>query len=112
MAAGLLLHTKFVEEVSSATYLYETDSLVIGISRNGQTVYLPSDGVIGRIIFFKQWWSGYMRVYPRSGQHIYDDTSENSYYDFGEGQMGVFIFAITYIGGVRTEAWLVSRFKY
>ena len=112
MAAGLLLHTKFVKEVSSATYLYETDSLVIGISRNGQTVYLPSDGVIGRIIFFKQWWSGYMRVYPRSGQHIYDDTSENSYYDFGEGQMGVFIFAITYIGGVRTEAWLVSRFKY
>ncbi len=112
MAAGLLLHTKFVEEVSSATYLYETDSLVIGISRNGQTVYLPSDGVIGRIIFFKQWWSGYMRVYPRSGQHIYDDTSENSYYDFGEGQMGIFVFAITYIGGVRTEAWLVNKFKY
>ena len=112
MAAGLLLHTKFVEEVSSSTYLYETDSLVIGISRNGQTVYLPSDGVIGRVIFFKQWWSGYMRVYPRSGQHIYDDTSENSYYDFGEGQMGIFVFAITYIGGVRTEAWLVSRFKY
>ena len=112
MAAGLLLHTKFVEEVSSSTYLYETDSLVIGISRNGQTVYLPSDGVIGRIIFIKQWWSGYMRVYPRSGQHIYDDTSENSYYDFGEGQMGIFVFAITYIGGVRTEAWLVNNFKY
>lgn len=112
MAAGLLLHTKFVEEVSYSTYLNETDSLVIGISRNGQTVYLPSDGVIGRIIFFKQWWSGYMRVYPRSGQHIYDDTSENSYYDFGEGQMGIFVFAITYIGGVRTEAWLVNKFKF
>lgn len=112
MAAGLLLHTKFVEEVSSATYLYETDSLVIGISRNAQTVYLPSDGVIGRIIFIKQWWAGYMRVYPRSGQHIYDDTSENSYYDFGEGQMGIFTFVITYIGGVRTEAWLVNKFKY
>lgn len=112
MAAGLLLHTKFVEEVSSSTYLYETDSLVIGISNKGQTVYLPSDGVIGRVIFFKQWWRGYMRVYPRSGQHIYDDTSENSYYDIGEGQMGIFVFAITYIGGVRTEAWLVSRFRY
>ncbi|WP_320980060.1 hypothetical protein [Bacteroides sp.] len=112
MAAGLLLHTRFVEEVSSSTYLYETDSLVIGISRNAQTVYLPSDGVIGRIIFIKQWWAGYMRVYPRSGQHIYDDTSENSYYDFGEGQMGIFTFVITYIGGVRTEAWLVNKFKY
>ena len=112
MAAGLFLHTRFVGEVSSSTYLYETDSLVIGISRNGQTVYLPSDGVIGKIIFVKQWWAGYMRVYPRSGQHIYDDTSENSYYDFGEGQMGIFVFSITYIGGVRTEAWLVNKFKY
>ena len=72
MAAGLFLHRKAIEESSSSVYLSETDSLVIGYSRNQQIVYLPSDGVIGRTIFFKQWWTGYMRVYPRSGNVLYD----------------------------------------
>lgn len=52
MAAGLFLHRKAIEESSSSVYLSETDSLVIGYSRNQQIVYLPSDGVIGRTIFF------------------------------------------------------------
>lgn len=51
MAAGLFLHRKAIEESSSSVYLSETDSLVIGYSRNQQIVYLPSDGVIGRTIF-------------------------------------------------------------
>ena len=86
MAAGLFLHRKAIEERSSSVYLSETDSLVIGYSRNQQIVYLPSDGVIGRTIFFKQWWTGYMRVYPRSGNVLYDDHTQNDYYDIGEGQ--------------------------
>ena len=53
MAAGLFLHRKAVEESSSSVYLSETDSLVIGYSRKQQIVYLPSDGVIGRTIFFR-----------------------------------------------------------
>ena len=112
MAAGLFLHRKAVEESSSSVYLSETDSLVIGYSRNQQIVYLPSDGVIGRTIFFKQWWTGYMRVYPRSGNVLYDDSSQNDYYDIGEGQGAIFHFTIGYIDGVKKSAWLVSRYKF
>lgn len=112
MAAGLFLHRKAVEESSSSVYLSETDSLVIGYSRNQQTVYLPSDGVIGRTIFFKQWWTGYMRVYPRNGNVLYDDSSQNDYYDIGEGQGAIFHFTIGYINGVKKSAWLVSRYKF
>lgn len=112
MAAGLFLHRKAVEESSSSVYLSETDSLVIGYSRKQQIVYLPSDGVIGRTIFFKQWWTGYMRVYPRSGNVLYDDSSQNDYYDIGEGQGAIFHFTIGYIGGVKKSAWLVSRYKF
>lgn len=108
MAAGLFLHRKAVEESSSSVYLSETDSLVIGYSRKQQIVYLPSDGVIGRTIFFKQWWTGYMRVYPRSGNVLYDDSSQNDYYDIGEGQGAIFHFTIGYIDGVKKSAWLVS----
>lgn len=112
MAAGLFLHRKAVEESSSSVYLSETDSLVIGYSRQQQIVYLPSDGVIGRTIFFKQWWTGYMRVYPRSGNVLYDDSSQNDYYDIGEGQGAIFHFTIGYIDGVKKSAWLVSRYKF
>lgn len=112
MAAGLFLHRKAVEESSSSVYLSETDSLVIGYSRNQQIVYLPSDGVVGRTIFFKQWWTGYMRVYPRNGNVLYDDSSQNDYYDIGEGQGAIFHFTIGYINGVKKSAWLVSRYKF
>lgn len=112
MAAGLFLHRKAIEESSSSVYLSETDSLVIGYSRNQQIVYLPSDGVIGRTIFFKQWWTGYMRVYPRNGNVLYDDSTQNDYYDIGEGQGAIFHFTIGYVNGVKKSAWLVSRYKY
>lgn len=112
MAAGLFLHRKDVEESSSSVYLSETDSLVIGYSRNQQIVYLPSDGVIGRTIFFKQWWTGYMRVYPRSGNVLYDDSSQNDFYDIGEGQGAIFHFTVGYVNGVKKSAWLVSRYKF
>lgn len=112
MAAGLFLHRKAIEESPSSVYLSETDSLVIGYSRNQQIVYLPSDGVIGRTIFFKQWWTGYMRVYPRSGNVLYDDHTQNDYYDIGEGQGAIFHFTVGYVDGVKKSAWLVSRYKF
>lgn len=112
MAAGLFLHRKAIEESSSSVYLSETDSLVIGYSRNQQIVYLPSDGVIGRTIFFKQWWTGYMRVYPRSGNVLYDDHTRDDYYDIGEGQGAIFHFTVGYVDGVKKSAWLVSRYKF
>lgn len=112
MAAGLFLHRKAIEESSSSVYLSETDSLVIGYSRNQQIVYLPSDGVIGRTIFFKQWWTGYMRVYPRSENVLYDDHTQNDYYDIGEGQGAIFHFTVGYVDGVKKSAWLVSRYKF
>lgn len=112
MAAGLFLHRKAVEESSSSVYLSETDSLVIGYSRKQQIVYLPSDGVIGRTIFFKQWWTGHMRVYPRSGNVLYDDSSQNDYYDICEGQGAIFHFTVGYVNGVKKSAWLVSRYKF
>ena len=112
MAAGLFLHRKAIEESPSSVYLSETDSLVIGYSRNQQIVYLPSDGVIGRTIFFKQWWTGYMRVYPRSGNVLCDDHTQNDYYDIGEGQGAIFHFTVGYVNGVKKSAWLVSRYKF
>lgn len=112
MAAGLILNVRAVEEKAAATYLSVNDSLVIGYSRNQQIVYLPTDGVMGRTIFFKQWWSGYMRVYATGGQHLYDDSSENESFDVDAGQGAIFTFTVGYINGVKTEAWLFNKYKW
>ena len=49
-----------------------------------------------------------MRFRPRSGYLIYDDTSVNDYYDFGEGQGGMFVYTVGYVDGVKKQAWLVA----
>ena len=51
-----------------------------------QNVYLPASDKQGQTIILKQLWTGYMRVYPRSGYKLFDDSTENEYYDVGMGQ--------------------------
>lgn len=112
MAAGLVLNKRYVESGDGEVYLRNNESFVFGYSKDGHNVYLPGDGVIGKMIFFKQWGSGYMRIRPRGGQCLYDDDSENSSLDIGCGHFGVLVFTIGYINNVKKEAWLFSRFKW
>lgn len=114
-AGGLTLGRKCITENGNSghsSYLSSDDSIVIGYSRYAETVYLPSDPKEGQVIFVKQWWSGSLHIYPLTGHYIYDDTSENTYYTFSEGQGGMFVFTIGYVNGVKKEAWIVSRWKY
>ena len=114
-AGGLILGRKCITESGTkghTSYLSGSDSVVIGYSRYDETVYLPSNPTEGQVIFVKQWWSGSLNIYPLTGHYIYDDTSENTYYPFSEGQGGMFVFTIGYVNGVKKEAWIVSRWKY
>ena len=114
-AGGLTLGRRCITESGNSghsSYLSSDDSIVIGYSRYAETVYLPSGPKEGQVIFVKQWWSGSLHIYPLTGHYIYDDTSENTYYPFSEGQGGMFVFTIAYVNGVKKEAWIVSRWKY
>lgn len=114
-AGGLTLGRKCITENGNSghsSYLSSDDSIVIGYSQYAETVYLPSDPKEGQVIFVKQWWSGSLHIYPLTGHCIYDDTSENTYYTFSDGQGGMFVFTIGYVNGVKKEAWIVSRWKY
>lgn len=109
-AKGLILETKYI--TTSGTYLSDTMTNVVGFGSSRLNVYLPAATREGQTIFVKQWWSGSMRFYPRSGQKIYDDTLENEYYDFEQGQGGIFTFVRASINGENVAVWLVSRWKY
>lgn len=115
-AGGLTLGRKAISGTKQTVYLNASDTMIIGYTSDTSIVYLPASPKEGQVVFVKQWWKGTMRVRPRTGHHIYDDDSENEYYDFGCGQGGMFVFTIGYITSgnttTKTETWLVSRWKF
>ena len=116
-AGGLVLGRRCIEgKTNSTVYLTQQDTMVIGYTSAQATVYLPPNPQEGQIIFFKQWWTGHMRITPRTGHVLYDDSTKNDYYDCSEGQMLIAVFTIGYITSENTttkqEVWLVSKFKF
>lgn len=114
-ACGLILNVQYISDSNSEyTTLDKSASQIISLTNKDVTrkVYLPSDAYVGRVVFLHQMGAGALRVYAGLGQHIYDDTTENTYYDIGEGQTLMAIFGIWSKNNVRTEVWIVRRFKY
>ena len=112
-ANGLTLGIKKIFGTStSTTYLTDAQTLVVGLSSVKQNVYLPASDKQGQTIILKQLWTGYMRVYPRSGYKLFDDSTENEYYDVGQGQCLIPDFVKISINGENVSVWTLSRFKY
>ena len=109
-AMGVVYGTKYI--TSSGVYLTDYMSLVVGFTSGQAKVYLPASSREGQTIIFKQWWTGYMRIYPRNGQKIYNDNTENEYYDVGCGQGLIAHFVRASINGENVQVWLVSRYKF
>lgn len=116
LAAGLILRQKYVGDTYKDTAYQITSGVtqIVGLSNRGITAQaiLPSDGMEGKVIYVKQIGAGAIKVYPKSGQKIYDDNSENDYYEATSGQEMKFTFAKYLINSVSTEVWLVSRWKF
>ena len=55
---------------------------------------------------------GYIRVYPGSGQVMYDDASVNDYYDAEEGYTVIAVFCKFYINSVKKNVWLIRKIHY
>lgn len=112
-ANGLTLGIKKIFGTSTtSTYLTDAQTLVVGLSSVKQNVYLPASDKQGQTIILKQLWTGYMRVYPRSGYKLFDDSTENEYYDVGQGQCLIAHFVKFAINGENVSVWTLSRFKY
>lgn len=112
-ANGLTLGIKKIFGTTTATtYLTDAQTLVVGLSSVKQNVYLPASDKQGQTIILKQLWTGYMRVYPRSGYKLFDDSTENEYYDVGQGQCLIAHFVKFAINGENVSVWTLSRFKY
>ena len=115
-AGGLTLGNRAISGTEQTVYLNAADTMIIGYTSDTSIVYLPANPKEGQVVWVKQWWTGTMRVRPRTGHHIYDDNTENEYYDFDCGRAEMFVFTIGYITSGNTttkkEAWLVSAWKW
>ncbi len=115
-ASGLVFKQKYITDsaVTTAVNLGGGATQVVGLVNAGNTgiVYLPTDGLEGKVIYAKQIGAGQMRFYPKSGQKIFDDTSQNDYYDVPNGYECKFTFSVYNLNGARVEVWLVSRWKF
>lgn len=115
-AAGLILKQKYITDSAATTAVNLSASITqaIGLTNKNKTgtVYLPTDGYEGKVIFAKQIGQGAMRFYPKSGQKIFDDITENDYYDVPEGWEAKFTFTVFNLNGNRVEAWCVGRWKH
>lgn len=112
-ANGLTLGIKKIfGKSTTTTYLTDAQTLVVGLSSVKQNVYLPASDKQGQTIILKQLWTGYMRVYPRSGYKLFNDSTENEYYDVGRGQCLIAHFVKFSINGEDVSVWTLSRFKY
>ena len=106
---GLIYGIKYI--TATSTYITDAMSLVVGFTSGQAKVYLPASTREGQTIIFKQWWTGYMRIYPRNGQKIFDDHTENEYYDVSEGQELIAHFVKAAINGENVQVWVVSKYK-
>lgn len=115
-ASGLIYKHKYITDraATTAENLGGFETQIVGLTNTGKTgiVYLPTDGLEGKVIYAKQIGAGGMRFYPKSGQKIFDDTSENEYYDVPNGWEAKFTFSVYNLNGSRVEVWLVSRWKF
>ncbi len=107
---GLIYGVKCI--TATSTYITDAISLVVGFTSGQAKVYLPASTREGQTIIFKQWWTGYMRIYPRNGQKIFDDHTENEYYDVSEGQELIAHFVKAAINGENVQVWVVSKYKF
>lgn len=107
---GVIYGIKYI--TASGVYLTDAMSLVVGFTNSQAKVYLPASTREGQTIIFKQWWTGSMRIYPRNGQKIFDDHTENEYYDVIEGQELIAHFVRAAINGESVQVWVVSKYKF
>lgn len=111
-AYGLILNVEYINSTVTSKYIYDSDSMVVSFTTKTCVTYLPAATREGQIIFMKQVGTGIMRVYPRGSQLLYDDSTQNDYYDVGCGQMLIAVFCRCSINEVSSEVWWVNLIKF
>jgi hypothetical protein len=113
-ACGFAKSTFYFTDSKDGYSLSKTQTTVIGLINKDKTntIYLPSNAYEGMEVEFIQMGQGVTRIDTKDGTHIYDDDSENEYYDCPCGWVTV-CRRVTYsINKVNYDIWAVHQYHF
>lgn len=113
-ACGFAKSTFYFTDSKYGYSLSKTQTTVIGLINKNKTntIYLPSNAYEGMEVEFIQMGQGVTRIDTKDGTHIYDDDSENDYYDCPCGWVTV-CRRVTYsINKVNYDIWAVHQYHF
>jgi hypothetical protein len=109
---GLVLNTTTLSNTSPDTILTARTSMVVSFASSQKNVYLPAKADRGTTLFLKQLNPGSIKIYPNTGQRLYDDSTPNDYIDVGEGWTAMCVFIDNVKSGTESyDVWIISKFK-
>lgn len=113
-ACGLTTSVFYFTDSDDGKQLSLDKTTVIGLinSKKTNTIYLPKNAHEGQEVEIIQMGAGCTRIDTNDGTHIYDDTSENEYYDCPEGWVTICKRVRYAINNVNYDIWTVHQYKY
>ena len=113
-ASGFSKGVYYFTDSDNNHQLSNSNATVVGLVNKGKTntLYLPRNAHEGEEIEVIQMGQGTVRVDTNDGTHLYDDDSENDYYDIGCGYTGVFRKVKYSINNVTYDIWTVGVYKF
>lgn len=113
-ACGLTTSVYYFTDDDAGAQISLDDTTVIGLINKGITctIYLPKNAHEGQEVEIMQMGQGVTRIDTNDGTHIYDDTSENEYYDCAEGWVTICKRVRYTINNVTRDIWIAHQYKY
>lgn len=113
-ACGLSTSVFYFTEKNAGAQISLNDTTVIGLINKGytSTIYLPQNAHEGQEVEIIQMGQGVTRIDTNDGTHIYDDISENEYYDCPEGWVTICKKVKYSINNTTYDIWAVHQYNF
>lgn len=113
-ACGLTTSVYYFTDDDAGAQISLDDTTVIGLINKGITctIYLPKNAHEGQEVEIIQMGQGVTRIDTNDGTHIYDDSSENEYYDCAEGWVTICKRVRYTINNVTRDIWVAHQYRY
>ena len=113
-ACGLTTSVYYFTSRDNGRQLSLDKTTVIGLINSGETctLYLPLNAHEGQEVEVIQMGAGTTRIDTNDGTHIFNDLSEDDYYDCGLGTTHIFKRVRFYIGDELYEVWTARKYQY
>lgn len=113
-ACGLTTSVYYFTDDDAGAQISLDDTTVIGLINKDITctIYLPKNAHEGQEVEIIQMGQGVTRIDTNDGTHIYDDISENEYYDCAEGWVTICKRVRYTINNVIRDIWVAHQYRY